>query len=370
MKNKEIVSLSRCNKYSYQDIKESMSEVLKPWGSLASFFKPGASILIKPNLLAAVSPEEAVTTHPLVLQVLAELAKEAGAEVYIGDSPAISSTRKAAAAAGMLEAAQESGARLIDLNRPRKIRLRGNKTVPLDAVVDEMDFIINAAKLKTHSLTGLTAAVKNVYGCVPGKAKARLHLENPLTADFSHLCLEIYLAVKPGLSILDAVIAMEGTGPRKGIPRRAGLLAASKSGLALDRVAAEITGFHPNQVTTLGAARQRGLREAYLSNIAVEGLSLAEARLNNFDRGAAAAGRVTGYISRLPFSWLRNLIQRHRRPYPSINDDKCTGCRICLRHCPAQIMTMDGNKVRVARESCIRCYCCQELCPHGAIDLV
>lgn len=367
-----LVTLSRCNRYHLDTVRESILELLAPWGGIGFFVKANSKVLLKPNLLAAAPPEEAVTTHPVVIRVLAELCREAGAKVLIGDSPAGSCTwEQLYKSTGMQEAAAAGGASLVEFIEANEIEMPGWKRggpLPLAQVLSEVDLVINVAKLKTHTLTGLTAAVKNTYGCVVGKSKGRLHREHPTPLDFAKIILDIHLLVKPGLSILDAVVAMEGTGPRNGRPRQVGLLIASTEGTALDCAAAAITGFSTEQVTTLALARRRGLPGTSLSQIKTAGLSFEEAVLKDFDRGAVSGGRIGALLAHFPGSWLRNFQQR-RRPYPGVNPEKCSGCALCYQHCPLQIISLRDKRAEIDLHRCIRCYCCQELCPYGAVEI-
>lgn len=367
---RDLVSLVRCSRYHAQTIRESLLHLFQPWGGIGYFIQPGFRVLLKPNLLTAAPPEEAVTTHPLVLRGLTELIQEAGGRVLIGDSSGSGTPERVNRITGIEEVIRETGAEQILFDKINHVRFQGKKTrtLPLAGALEEVDLIFNVAKLKTHTLTGLTAAVKNTYGCIVDKHKSRLHYEYPLPMDFAHLLLDIYLAVKPALSVIDAVIAMEGTGPRSGRPRRVGLLMAGPNGVAVDCVAASITGFHPEQVSTIAAARRRSLPGTELSKIRIEGIPLADASIPDFDQGAVAAGKVGRLVTRFPGSWLRNYMRR-RRPFPQVNAEKCTRCGICFQHCPPQIIQLQENEASIDRSRCIRCYCCQELCPHGAIDL-
>jgi uncharacterized Fe-S center protein len=248
--------------------------------------------------------------------------------------------------------------------------LRGDsaRVIPLAAELDQVDLIINLAKLKTHSLTGMTAAVKNVYGCVPGNHKKRFHMEHPLPLDFSKLVVDICLAVKPAFSIIDAVVSMEGVGPRRGKPRQTGLLLASENPFALDTVAADIVGFKPEQVSTITVARTLKLPGSVLEEINLQGLLLDDYRIQDFDHGVVAAGKVSRLLANFPLAWLRNM-RYARRPYPVLDRDLCTGCGICVENCPLQIISFEGSIPDIDQYECIRCYCCQELCAEGAIKL-
>lgn len=366
----QLVSLARCRRYHPQTVRLGLQQLLEPFGGIGAIVKPGQTVLLKPNLLAAAPPAEAVTTHPLVLRVLTEMIIEKGGKVLIGDSPGNDRQEEAHLVGGVQKVTTETGAELLLFKKVREIRVNGFKEriIPLAAEIDQADLVINVAKLKTHALTGMTAAVKNVYGLVSGRYKQRFHLENPLPLDFSRLLIDVYLAVNPAFSIIDAVVAMEGTGPRRGKPKQLGLLMASPNAIALDSVAAEITGFSPEQVTTVAAARALKLPGSHFSEVYIEGLSLEECRVSGFDRGPADSGKVSRLIANFPLAWLRNLCYA-RRPYPRVDSLICNGCGECFESCPAQVIDFSKSIPDIDLYDCIRCYCCQELCAQGAIKL-
>jgi len=366
----ERVSLTKCIRYHSQTIRLSMQQIFKPFGGISNLVKPGQKVLLKPNLLSAAQPSDAVTTHPLILKVVTELIAEAGGKVYIGDSPGSDSQLKAHRVCGIDQVIAEMGAEALIFTKNLNHEVKGTKkrTIQLAAELAEVDLVFNMAKLKTHSLTGMTAAVKNIYGCVFGLTKGRYHFENPMARDFSRFLIDVCLAVKPTFSIIDAVVAMEGAGPRKGRPRQLGLLMASTNPFALDTVAAAVTGFHPAEVTTLQAARELQLLGSELSAIQIEGLPLDEARVKDFDKGPVSSGKIGRLAALLPLARVRDLLIG-RRPYPRVNSKLCTGCGVCYEHCPAQIIDFANSIPDLDLNGCIRCYCCQEFCPHGAIEL-
>ncbi len=116
----------------------------------------------------------------------------------------------------------------------------------------DADLVINLPKAKTHGQMVMTAAVKNSFGAVVGMEKAQWHFRaGKSPADFARLLLHVHALIAPRLSILDAVIGMEGNGPSAGDPRPLGLLMASADAHALDAVLARIWGLDPHQVFTL-----------------------------------------------------------------------------------------------------------------------
>lgn len=366
-----VVSIASCSRYRLDTVSSSLVKLLEPWGGLSHFVKSGQVVLIKPNLLCAAKPEEAVTTHPLLIRAIADLVKQEGAEALIGDSPGSDSEETVYKVTGMDAVAKESGSRLIKFDSANSRVFQGMKRRNLDlaSVLDQVDVIINVAKLKTHPLTGITASVKNTYGCIVGKKKAKMHLEHPLPADFARLVVDIHMAVKPALSIIDAVIAMEGTGPRSGKARKLNLLMASENGFSLDHIAARVVGIKPDHVTTCRTARKAGYPGTLFNEIDIKGIPLKECIIDNFDPGAASGGSVPGLLTNFPLAWYRRL-RGNSRPYPLINKNNCINCGKCVEGCPAQIIISTENSIPyIKRESCIRCYCCREFCPEGAVEL-
>jgi len=366
----QIVSIVRCKRYHLDSVRESFKQLLKPWGGIETFIKPGQKVLLKPNLLAAARPEEAVTTHPVIMKVMTELVRDAGGQVFIGDSPGRDNDEYVYRETGMQAVAEETGAQLIRFDQFYQKDYYGIKRRKLDlaTALDQVDIVFNMAKLKTHSLTGLSGAVKNVYGCIVGPKKGKLHFDYPLPADFSRLLIDVFLAVNPVFSIIDAIIAMEGMGPRSGKPKNTGLLLASPNAFALDRVAAAVVGFKPEWVSTLQVAKEQSLPGTDISEIIINGLTLKESFIKDFDPGAAVSGGLGPLITRFPLAWLRKLADR-RRPYPRINEKLCTSCAECIEGCPAQIIWFEAGIPDIELNSCIRCYCCLEFCPQGAIQL-
>ncbi|MDY6826071.1 MAG: DUF362 domain-containing protein [Bacillota bacterium] len=368
---RDKVVITGCKHYHPEEVRQGLKEIFKPFGGIEAVINRGQKVLIKPNLLAAVPPAEAVTTHPLIVQVLVEMIQEAGGKVFIGDSPGNDGQELAHRVSGLDEVMKKTGAEMLIFEKIQEVEstISGLKTLPLAAELDEVDLVINVGKLKTHSLTGMTGAVKNLFGCVVGGNKKRFHLEHPLPFDFSRLLLGVSLAVKPAFSVLDAVVGMEGPGPRRGKPRQLGLLMGSPSPVALDTVAAEVLGFSPDQVTTVAAARALKLTGAEQADIDLVGLSIEEAKVADFDRGPAATGKLSWLVALFPVAILRNIFYA-RRPYPLVNRERCTGCGICREACPTQLIRITDGKASIEHYECIRCYCCHELCPQGAIMLV
>ena len=142
----------------------------------------GKTVAVKPNLLLARTPENASTTHPAVISAVCSAVIKRGGKALIvesGGGPITpSSLEKLYEVTGMKSAAEESGAELNFDCSSEKMTVPAGKTrrefLVLSAV-RKADLIVNVAKLKTHGFMKMTAAVKNLYGTIPGLHKAMMH---------------------------------------------------------------------------------------------------------------------------------------------------------------------------------------------------
>ena len=377
MLSSTTVAVTRCVSYELGEVSRAVAEALSLLGGLEAFAREGQTVLLKPNLLSAKAPDTAAATHPAVVEAVAREVLRIGATPVIGDSPPFRGQialryEHLLRVTGMRQAADRLGIDTVSLDRPwREIEIGGKlfRKMPVAARFLDADVVISLPKLKTHELTAYTGAVKNVFGVVPGLKKSQLHLqaaEDP--RQFAQMIVDIFGACRPTLSIMDAVIGMEGQGPTVGAPKEIGLILASADAVALDAVALEIVGIAPESVDTTRLAAEQGFGEARLERIEILGESLDGARVKGF----VPSPTVGGGMSQVPERW-RPLLRNQFVPMPRVRADRCVGCGDCAAVCAIGAMTLaDHRGKRVARadqRTCIACYCCDEACPHGAIDV-
>jgi len=239
------VVLLNCKTYKVDEVTAILRKGGELLGGFKRFISPGDRVLIKPNLLAPYPPEASVTTHPSVIEGIIRHVLACGGQPFIGDSPAFGDVYTVAERAGIGPLCDKYGIPLVPFTEPVEVNVEDPwlKKIYIDKMVLEADVIINVPKLKTHVQVGFTGAVKNLFGCIPGKRKALWHFRaGDDDFRFGRLLIEIYRKIKPALNVIDGIVMMEGNGPAQGDPKPLGLIALSEDGLLLDRVICEIIG--------------------------------------------------------------------------------------------------------------------------------
>ncbi|MGC9196435.1 MAG: DUF362 domain-containing protein [Syntrophobacteraceae bacterium] len=375
------VYIVKCPDYDHAH--EKMEMLLAMMGGISRFVKPGEKIVLKANLLQPAAPEQAVTTHPMVVASLARMVREAGALPIIADSPGAGyqySSRTLNTLyrkSGMSDAATASGAELNFDTTSTAVSFPQGKLIKHFEVISPVaaaDGVLGVCKLKTHTLMSITGAVKNNFGVVPGLSKPGYHAKLSDKAHFADMLLDLADYVSPRLSIMDAVIGLEGDGPGvAGVARHVGLLLGSVNPLALDVVAAEIVGLRREQNPLLLAAEKRGLTPSRIEEVEVIGAELSKIRVPGYRLPATL--EELGLQKHLTW-WQKPLgpfVKDWLSQMPQVTEKKCVACGICRDSCPVgAIEIIKKAKRRLAfidDNRCIRCYCCHELCPEGAVGL-
>jgi uncharacterized protein (DUF362 family)/Pyruvate/2-oxoacid:ferredoxin oxidoreductase delta subunit len=360
------VTLIKCSDYSPEAVDGAVGRAVDSLGGISSFVKPGMTVLLKPNMLAARSIDKAVTTHPEVVRAVIRLVKQAGGIPAVGDSQAIGGFAKIAETTGIAAVCAEEGAELVELSEAVRVAGKGTfKHFELAKRVVEADAVINLPKAKTHCQMLLTLAVKNLFGCIPGTRKAQWHFKAGVDKTaFATMLVEIHELVRPVLNIVDGVIGMEGNGPGSGTPRELGFIAASPDAHSLDIVLAEVLGVSHEMVPTIRLAKSRGLAPAGLGEIEVVGdyAGIEEARVRDFK--LASASNLEWSIPEP----VRKVLKSALTAKPVVDKDKCVNCMMCKEACPIAAIGPGKGRPDINLRLCIRCFCCQEICPKGAIE--
>lgn len=387
------VSLIKCNTYKYEEVRKALEESLSLVEGL-SFVKPGMKVGIKANLVSGINPDKAVTTHPVLIRCLCELLAEKGAEVVVGDSPGglytqnfVQGVYRGSGLDGMIEELSKAGVKNVRLNDNFSVKeAKFPGAVSLKSFVytgwlDEVDAIINVSKLKTHAMMGMSCAVKNMFGCIPGTTKPDYHMRFPEEMAFANVMVDLNEFFKPALYVVDAIDGMEGNGPTAGEKRHIGAILSSKKPYGLDMACADMIGMGMSDVQTLIAAKERGLGPSDVSEVNIVGdIDPAAMRIPDFKR-ATIHQSITfeggGLFNTIKSAGVKLVYSTK----PLVKKDECIGCKKCFETCPAKAITMvsaksagaGGNKSDIIpsidRSKCIKCFCCQEFCPVGAMKV-
>lgn len=360
------VAVVRCKTYDVEAVKPALEEAVNAVNGL-DFVMPGMKIIIKPNLVSFKKPDAAATTHPALLEALVEMLLARGAAVTIGDSPggphSLPLLNRVYAATGM-DRVEKLGAKLNRNMNEKTVDFPEGKVLKnftYTEYLDEADAIIDFCKLKSHGMLGMSAAVKNLFGTIPGLKKPEVHYKFQNDAEFADMLVDLNEYFKPRLAICDAVVGMEGNGPTAGTPRQIGAIIASKSTYYADVVGAELIGMNIDGLPTLQAAYERGFAPASSKNLRVYG-DIRALTVDDFKappvRGLSfmRKGNVLHFISKAALE--------HK---PTLKKRLCVGCGECARMCPAKAIEIKNKKPHINREKCIRCFCCQEFCPRAAM---
>lgn len=368
------VSIVSCKSYDAEECRTALTQALAPFGGL-DWVKDGMRVVIKVNLVSAMKPEQAATTHPALLCELTKMLRARGASVLLGDSPGglytAAHVNHVYDLSGM-HACEAVGAELnqdfslADASFPDAVCA---KKFTYTAYLDQADAIIDFCKLKTHGMMGLTNAVKNYFGVIPGTMKPEYHYKYPQISDFSNMLIDLSTYFKPRICICDAVVGMEGNGPTQGSARSIGCLIAAQSAHKLDLAACGLIGLMPSEVPTLSAAIRRGLCPDSAEKLTIFGepAAFAVPDYKTVPSQASVFFRSggKGVFAKLADSFLFHMLT----PYPKLRASACVGCKKCANICPAKAITMRGGKPDIDRKACIHCFCCQEFCPKGAMQV-
>lgn len=355
---KTKLSVVRCETYNPEEVQSAARMAFGLLGGLRAFIKKGEKVLVKPNMLSARPPEDGVNTHTEVIRAVVRLVKECGAVPLIGDTPGgFVSAKEAYASSGIKSVAEEEG---IELAEVRDVRMK--RGLPIASYFFECDKIVSLPKMKTHSLVGLTGAIKNMYGAVSGLNKSECHKRFPRPEQFVNVLLDVFETVTPHLVLMDAVLAMDGQGPAAGRLRPAGLLIAGQDSVALDSLFSHLIGISPLDVPATKEAHRRGLGETNPDNIQILGEKVKKGFIRGFKLAPPNA------IMKLPGPMVR-ILAGFVKFGPYINEHVCKRCGICAKTCPVRAITIEEERSFIDRRRCIRCMCCHEVCPYGAVEL-
>jgi len=324
----------------------------------------GKKVLIKPNALRSSGADEAIVTHPSVLEAVVEKVETLNpSDIIVGDNPGVASygaNEECFEKTGLMEAAkgyyQNIG------NDPVTVDFNPAfmASASVSRAIMEADIIISLPRFKTHGLTVMSGAIKNSYGFLCGAQKALLHKVAGNPARFQEVVVDVFKIRVPDLFIMDAVVGMEGNGPASPDLRDIGLILAADNAVAMDAVVATMMGCDPSCLRFLQKAKEDGLGDYDLTTVNIIGTL---EKVKNFKLPPLGGEGVSQNPA------IQEMLASKISFRPQVDQSLCTGCGTCVDQCPVSALEIVDVFPEVDADTCITCFCCQELCPEKAIQL-
>jgi uncharacterized protein (DUF362 family) len=267
-----------------EQVDDAVRQAIDLAGGFASSIRVGSTVLIKPNVVGPYPSGSGKVTDARVTEAVTRLVQERRPKrVIIGEGSAVGYDRPGRVDSmhclevnGAADVARRLDAELVDLNRDQRVEVRVEDAFVMDRfhvakTAWEADAIVCLPVMKTHIRTGITCGLKNMKGVLPGDEKRRTH-----RLGLDRGIVDLNRVVKPDFTVVDAIVAMEGTNryPEDQVP--IGGIIAGADVVAVDAVCAGIMGFDVEQILHVQLAAEEGLGIAELEKIEVRGASLAE----------------------------------------------------------------------------------------------
>ena len=350
-----------CKTYDTEEVFTAVKEALH---RIDFVIPDNITVLIKPNIMSQNKPEQHTITHRSMVEALCRILQERNCRILIGESISFYQgglTRKAFKTSGLEEVAGRYGASLIAFEEVPLVRvsegLFGLEELYVPRIILEADMVINACKLKTHSSMRLSGAVKNMFGCLPGGYKQKIHLWLSNEFELADVFIDIHNIVKPALSIMDAVVSLDGGPTAMGKHVKTDRILASVNAVAVDITAAKMIGYEPAELPILVTAIKRGMIKSF-EDVQVLGdiVPVKFKRLVKADPGR-------------PFN-KNSIFIKETYVDLAIDNTKCTKCEKCIGACPVGAIGAAGGRIVLDKEGCISCYYCLSVCPDKAIRIM
>jgi uncharacterized protein (DUF362 family) len=252
-----------------------VQKAIKSLGGIRRFVKPGQTVLVKPNIGWDRAPEQAADTNPLVVAEIVRMCLNAGAKRVLVLDRTCNQARRCYKNSGIEQAAENAGAQVRHIIESKftDVKIHNSDIIsswPIYQDALKADVLINVPIIKHHSLSKVTLGFKNLMGLIGGN-RGNIH------TDFMTKIVDINLAIKPTLTILDGYRVLMRNGPSGGNPEDVVLkktVVAGTDRVAADAVAAQLLGVQPNQLDYLKIAAKKKLGTLDVHKVDVRKLTL------------------------------------------------------------------------------------------------
>ena len=364
------ISLRYCEDYNLDNIRASLQKCFADLGGITNFVQPKSKVLLNCNLHTATNPNEAKTTHPNLVTILAEMLEKAGADCVIAGFPDNHNTniQKVYETTGMLDASNNGNAQLNTNLEVFKINFDGVETKELTLIdaYREADMVINIPKLVVDST--IHGALDAYFNLQPAETRIMANKKLfDLTSLYNYQA-DLYFALKDKikLTIVDAIVARE----------------ACESQRILNAIIMGVNPVHiDNCIYTI-------LNKNFIDS--VEYQVACKRNIIQNDKVNILGDNIEKFI-KLNFSCSQNAISEHIPSHketrkavkkykhylarPKIIVKQCKGCEVCTKICPNKAISikLDENEEKyacISQNKCINCFRCVHSCPYTAIKVL
>jgi len=252
-----------------KEIETAVEEAISLLGGIDRFVKRGDRVLIKVNMFIQEKFTSGKITDPRLVIILAKMFKQRGAKVTVGERtkniylnfeefPEIKEYAE-------VVSFDDLPHNHLRLENARALRI----PIAIPRLVEECDVFVNVPGLRTHALTLISNAMKNLMGILPGEIPLYAHL---CGLESSIVDLNVYRSSH--LIISDAIYSVQGNFPTEGESILSNFILAGDNVVAVDAIAATILGFSPSEVEHLKEAEERGLGPLKREEIELKGVPL------------------------------------------------------------------------------------------------
>lgn len=258
------------------DAEQMVRKGMQALGGMERFMKPGADVIIKPNIcIGYFSYEYAATTNPWVVAALVKMCLEAGAKrVRVMDFPFGGTGEQCYKNSGIADLVTEAGGEMevmsdlkfVEQDIPDAIRL---KRASIYQDVLTTDLLINVPIAKTHGMALLTLGLKNLMGTMLNRESIHPSFEQSL--------VDLATVVRPQLTIIDAIRTLMANGPTGGNlddVKLQNTLIFSHDIVAADSYATRLFDKKPEYLRYVLKAAERGLGKADLAGLNIQEINL------------------------------------------------------------------------------------------------
>jgi len=338
-------------------------------GGLAQFIKPGDTVFLKPNFVA---PFPAAVTDFGFIAAVVQAVRACGGKPVLGESSGFEfDTAKTLQVVGAYDLAESLQVPLLDLDTGSFKSVPGPwpcGDLEIAQIVFDADVFINLPKLKHHSLTTMTGALKNLFGVLHRNTRRRLHAWNVHKG-----IVALNHAIHPTLTLVEGLVILSRAVYGQAQPL--GVLLGGTDSVALDRLGCRLLGLDESQVAHVRQAMQDHPTMDYQvigDEPELPDETTGKQSIGQFVHRALIQG---AYVADLPYAALRgggSLLPRLHFELgvkPFLNAERCTECGDCAEICPVDAIVLSAKRIIPQRCQCLRCLKCVSVCPENAIEV-